>query len=306
MKKKETFEKNIEKLMKLSIENDQPSQAFVEKLIDDAMDQLKTPQENIKLSTRRNTMKLTFKHTAAMAAGLIVVAGIFAVVMTELAKQRNAGPAVGIRGIAKVDESQADELVALSIALPGPVAGGTERTPKVENLQPVPESARPTFYVPAGTTNIALGKPVSGSDENPIGGTLAKITDGDNQGTDGSFIEMGLFGQHVTIDLGAKHNIYAIVAWHYFAQNRVYFDVVVQAADDPDFTANVITLFNNDTDNSLGLGIGNDKHYIETLYGKLIDAKGVQARYVRLYSNGNDVNELNHYIEVQVFGKPIE
>jgi hypothetical protein len=45
-------------------------------------------------------------------------------------------------------------------------------------------------------------------------------------------------------------------------------------------------------------------HYVETSEGKLIDAKGVRVRYVRLYSNGNSSNELNHYIEVEVFGKP--
>ena len=28
------------------------------------------------------------------------------------------------------------------------------------------------------------------------------------------------------------------------------------------------------------------------------------ASYVRLYSNGNTTDKLNHYIEVEVFGKP--
>jgi hypothetical protein len=46
-------------------------------------------------------------------------------------------------------------------------------------------------------------------------------------------------------------------------------------------------------------------NYVETYEGKLIDAKGVRARYVRLYSNGNSSNELNHYIEVEVFGTPV-
>jgi hypothetical protein len=47
-------------------------------------------------------------------------------------------------------------------------------------------------------------------------------------------------------------------------------------------------------------------HYVETSEGKLIDAKGVRARYVRLHSQGNNSNDLNHYIEVEVFGKPAE
>ena len=56
--------------------------------------------------------------------------------------------------------------------------------------------------------------------------------------------------------------------------------------------------------NELGLGAGKDLNYIETYQGKLIDAKGVKGRYVRLYSNGNTTNKLNHYIEVEVWGKP--
>jgi hypothetical protein len=47
-----------------------------------------------------------------------------------------------------------------------------------------------------------------------------------------------------------------------------------------------------------------DRPYLESFYGKIIDAKGVKGRYVRLYSNGNTTNKLNHYIEVEVFGKP--
>ena len=39
--------------------------------------------------------------------------------------------------------------------------------------------------------------------------------------------------------------------------------------------------------------------------GKLIDAKGVEARYVRLVSNGSDKTPANHYIEVEVFGRPL-
>ena len=52
------------------------------------------------------------------------------------------------------------------------------------------------------------------------------------------------------------------------------------------------------------LGIGKDRNYVETAEGKLIDAKGVVARYVRCYSNGNTSNDLNNYIEVEVYGTP--
>ena len=81
--------------------------------------------------------------------------------------------------------------------------------------------------------------------------------------------------------------------------------LVVQVADDPDFISNVRTLFNNDTGNETGSGIGKDMRYVETAEGKLIDAKGVEARYVRLISNGSDKTPANHYIEVEVYGKPL-
>jgi hypothetical protein len=45
-------------------------------------------------------------------------------------------------------------------------------------------------------------------------------------------------------------------------------------------------------------------NYVETAEGKLVDAKGAKARYVRLWSKGSNANELNHYVEVEVFGRP--
>ncbi len=197
------------------------------------------------------------------------------------------------------------ELVAIDIELPKPMFVGTPQDTRVANLEKPLGRERPPFLAPAGTTNVALDKPVASSDEEPIIGEIEMITDGDKEAADGSYVELGPFVQHVTIDLEAMHEIYAIVIWHYHKQARVYFDVVVQVADDPDFITNVRTLFNNDIDNSAGIGVGEDMHYTETNEGKLFDAKGVKARYVRLYSNGNTSNDLNHYIEVAVYGKPV-
>ena len=42
---------------------------------------------------------------------------------------------------------------------------------------------------------------------------------------------------------------------------------------------------------------------VETNYGKLIDDKGTKGRYIRLWSNGNTANGMNHYIEVEAWGK---
>jgi len=199
-----------------------------------------------------------------------------------------------------------DEMVPISIELPKPMFIGTPQNLKVPNLEKPLGKARPPFLAPKGTENVAAGQPIASTDEEPIIGEIDMITDGDKEAVDGSYVELGPFVQHVTIDLAAKHNIYAIVVWHFHKQPRVYFDVVVQVADDPDFITNVQTVFNNDHDNTAGLGVGSDMNYVETAEGKLIDAKGVQGRYVRLYSNGNSNNDLNHYIEVEVYGKPAE
>lgn len=200
----------------------------------------------------------------------------------------------------------AGDLEPIELELPKPMFVGTPQDTKVENLEKPTGRPRPPFLAPKGTKNVADGKPVSSSDEEPIIGEIEMITDGDKEAADGSYVELGPFVQHVTIDLGAIHNIYAIVAWHYHKQARVYYDVVVQVADDADFITNVQPIFNNDIDNSAGLGVGKDKHYTETNEGKLIDAKGVKGRYVRLYSNGNTSNDLNHYIEVAVYGRPAQ
>jgi hypothetical protein len=94
------------------------------------------------------------------------------------------------------------------------------------------------------------------------------------------------------------------VAWHFHKTPRVYFDVIVELADDAAFTKNVRAIFNNDADNTAKRGAGKDMNYVETAEGKLIDAKGSKARFVRLYSRGSTANELNHYVEVEVYGRP--
>ena len=199
-----------------------------------------------------------------------------------------------------------EKMIPLPIELPEAMFAGTPTNIVVDNLEKPLGKPRPVFLVPEGTTNVALGKPIASTDEYPIIGTIDQITDGDAKATDGSWLELGPFEQNITIDLEAKYEIYAVLFWHYHKQGRVYYDVIVETSDDADFITNVNTLFNNDIDNSLGLGTGEDMHYIETAEGKLVEAKGIQARFVRLHSTGNTENDMNHYIEVAVFGKPVE
>jgi len=191
--------------------------------------------------------------------------------------------------------------MALQTNIPPELIEGTPQPIKVPNLEQAPSSA-PTLTVPAGTTRLSAGKPVTGSDDFPIIGELSYITDGDKEAGEGYFVELMDGLQWVQIDLGAPADLSAIWIWHYHSQARAYHDVIVQVSNDPEFASGVKTLFNNDYDNSSEMGRGSDRPYVETRFGKLVDAEGTEAQYVRLYSNGNTSNDMNHYIEVEVFG----
>ncbi|NQT51202.1 hypothetical protein HQ576_04095 [bacterium] len=195
--------------------------------------------------------------------------------------------------------------VALELQLPQPMYVGTPKNLKTANLEaPRKAKHRPAFYVPPGLTNVARGKKATGSDTEPVVGETTMLTDGDKAGEEGSYVEFAPGRQYVQIDLGMNHTLYAVVVWHFHNQPRVYRDVIVQCSDDPNFKDNVRTVFNNDYDNSAQLGAGEDREYIETYEGRLIDAKGATARYLRLYSNGSTAGDMNHYVEVEAYGLP--
>jgi hypothetical protein len=198
----------------------------------------------------------------------------------------------------------AQDKVPLKTQLPRPLFVGTPVPLNVPNLEPPMKGKRPDFMVPVGAVNLAKGKRVTSSDNNPVVGTLDLVTDGDKAGDEGSWVELGPGKQWVQIDLAKNASIYAVLVWHFHSQARVYRDVVVQVSNDPAFKSGVTTIFSNDFKGELGLGTGKDLNYVETYQGKLIDAKGATGRYVRLYSNGNTTNKLNDYIEVEVWGKP--
>jgi hypothetical protein len=189
----------------------------------------------------------------------------------------------------------------LKLKLPKPMFVGTPTNIRSANLEVTGKSRGP-FYVPKGTTLLSVNKPVTSSDSAPVIGELDMITDGEKAGGDGFFVELGPMPQWVQVDLGAPHALHAILVWHYHSQARVYRDVIVQVSSDPAFKTGVTTVFNNDHDNSSKMGAGKDKEYIEVAEGKLFDPKGAKGRYVRFYSNGNTTNDLNHYVEIEVFG----
>jgi len=195
------------------------------------------------------------------------------------------------------------KLVAINIELPAPAFRGTPVPLSEPNVEKPLGKPRPPFLAPEGTVNLARSKPVAAGDPAPASGELDLITDGSKEATDFSFAELRPGTEWVQVDLGQEATVYAVVIWHNHAQARVYRDVIVQVGEDPDFI-DAKTIFNNDYDNSSGMGIGGQMGYVETSEGKLIDCKGVEGRYVRFYSRGNTVDGKNHYTEVEIYGRP--
>ena len=221
-----------------------------------------------------------------------------------LKQRRAAWLAAGLACVAFVITAKAEDLVPLQIKLPAPAFVGTPSdSPSSPDVEKPTGKPRPPLMVPPGVSNVALGKKVTSS-ASLSEDKLAKITDGDKDANESDIVLMRKGVQWVQVDLAKPYEIYAIVVWHAHDTPKVYHGVVAQVADDPDFTQNVRTLFNNDRDNGDGLGVGTNREYFETNEGKLIEGKGTVARYVRLYSRGSTESHMNEYTEVEVYGRP--
>jgi hypothetical protein len=214
---------------------------------------------------------------------------------------------VCLNSISVQTASAADEKVPLKLSLPAPAFKGTPKDIQTNSYtEPLSDKPRPPFMVPSGLKNVAQGAKVTASDKNATAEALAKLNDGDKEASEQSIIYLRKGTQWVQFDLGAPQEIFVIVLWHAHNSAKIYHDVVVQVADDQDFIQNVRTVFNNDQDNTSGLGVGTNLEYFETHEGKLIDAKGAKARYVRFYSKGSTESALNEYTEVEIYGRPAQ
>lgn len=196
--------------------------------------------------------------------------------------------------------------VPLVLDLPVPAFKGIPNDLRLDpNVEPLADKPRAPMLVPAGLHNIASLAVLTSSDKNAGADSLAKITDGDKNASDQSIILLRKGTQWVQMDWGSPQQIFSVVIWHAHNAAKVYHDVIVRVADDADFV-HARTIFNNDRDNSSGLGHGNGREYIETYEGKLINAKGIKARYIRFYSKGSTESALNEYTEIEVYGRPAQ
>jgi hypothetical protein len=209
-------------------------------------------------------------------------------------------------GAVSIVKTLAPNIETLKFKLPGAVFSGTPKDVRQENLEPARDGKlRDPIHVPVGTKLLSKECKVTSSVANPISGELSYITDGDKDHDITTFVELAPNIQWIQLDLGKEKEIFAACVWHFHGEPRIYNDVICQVSNDPDFIDDVKTVFNNDHDNSSSLGKGTDKEYFETNEGRPFPVNGLKGRYVRFYSRGNTSNEMNHYTEVEIYGKDI-
>ncbi len=203
---------------------------------------------------------------------------------------------------------EALDILAMPITKATP--GYPRNLPRPSHLRQ--EVRRADFMVPPGVELLSLNRPVTGEPGALLGAEVLEVlTDGDKRCVDGSYVEMLDFGdpQWVQVDLGEPKDLFAIVVWHYYKNPIIYKDVIVRVSNDPDFEQGVTELFNNDHDNSSGLGAGEDTAYFARWWGELVDARGpdgegTRGRYVRVYTNGAIGSSMGTcFVEISVFGK---
>jgi len=153
---------------------------------------------------------------------------------------------------------------------------------------------------PSAATNLAAGKtPTTSTPATFI--NLGRATDGTISTSNYADSATGTGLQWLQIDLGTSYNINDIKLWHYFGDTRSYHDVIVMVSNNASFNSYTI-VYSNDKDGTAGFPAGSSSEYTETSAGLDIPlATPVNAQYVRFYTNGNSVNNYNHYGEVQVF-----
>jgi hypothetical protein len=189
-----------------------------------------------------------------------------------------------------------------------------------EPYDPPPTEA-PVLRAPADSTNLALDATVTSSDSYPVIGNLMMINDGDKGAWDipmreyyneeGHVLELIDGKQYIQLDLQEEAAIDAVWIWqrHMCEGFEAPCDVIVQISNDSQFESEVFTVFNCDHDNSMGFGIGQDRRYVTSRYGKLIPVNAVHGRYVRLWSNGSTWFNTspgkapNSWVEIEVYGR---
>ena len=167
------------------------------------------------------------------------------------------------------------------------------------------------------SSNLALNMPVSsGSSNNPnfsfSGSVNALINDGVVNASDSTMVATNRAG-YAQIDLGEIVEIDYMHLWRYWNDSRTFYATVFVVSETvAGFSSGEgrTVLYNTCTDAGSadrggdvhGFGVGKDIPVPESATGLKVNANGVKARYVRVYSNGSTANTYTHWAELMVYG----
>ena len=167
---------------------------------------------------------------------------------------------------------------------------------------------------PPALTNVAQGKnvsihgPTSGADR-PASWLTDGITDS------GKYVEISKDTEqnstdpsYAQIDLGTSYDIAKVEFWNYWDDGRTLVGLVILASEKGTFAKDDRTvIFNSDTENFFGFGVGTDASYKSVSAGLSVE-KEARGRYVRVMNNGHDggtpgqKKHGGHYTEIKVYG----
>lgn len=135
---------------------------------------------------------------------------------------------------------------------------------------------------------------------------LSNITNGTTTGDaaqDWEGVGGGGGGFHyVQIDLGKAYHLEALRFYRMVA--RSYWDTIALISNDPTF-ATYTVVYNTDDNGNMGFGVGTDVRAAETAQGITMFIQPQSARYIRVYSNGSEVDTTNTIHELMVLGGEI-
>lgn len=167
---------------------------------------------------------------------------------------------------------------------------------------------------PPALTNVAQGKnvsihgPTSGADR-----PASWLTDGITES--GKYVEISKDTEqnstdpsYAQIDLGTSYDITKVEFWNYWDDGRTLVGLVILASEKGTFAEDDRTvIFNSDTENFFGFGVGTDASYKSVSAGLSVE-KEARGRYVRVMNNGHDggtpgqKKHGGHYMEIKVYG----
>lgn len=167
---------------------------------------------------------------------------------------------------------------------------------------------------PPALTNVAQGKNVS--IHGPTSGTdrpASWLTDGITDS--GKYVEISKDTEqnstdpsYAQIDLGTSYDIAKVEFWNYWDDGRTLVGLVILASEKGTFAEDDRTvIFNSDTENFFGFGVGTDASYKSVSAGLSVE-KEARGRYVRVMNNGHDggtpgqKKHGGHYTEIKVYG----